>query len=378
MQFKKTEELKTGMRLARPIYNKNGVLLYERNFKLTEQGIASIRNFGLIGLFILEPAEPVPLMTKEDLEFERFETVCVFTIQEELNKIFTMHKVVKMQMLVNNIMRTYGHLDKKINFVQNLRSKEDYIYKNALNTAILATILCNKMNLKVEERLDTITAALLHNIGEMSLLLEFWEKEEPELTARDAIHNARVRGFDVIDDLFAATPAVRRICSQALKLLEGAEYGTEILDVNKAVMGAKVLAVAEIFDAMTAMQLNRAPESEIATLKYLFAHPESYDKSVVDALISSINILTPGISVELSTGEKALILAENQSDILRPMVLGFHDNTIMDLSNKALYDDVEIVDIMKTMDNRHILDTDSLKKQGFAVEEPEYVKVDEA
>ena len=67
MQFKRTEDLKTGMRLARPIYNRDGVLLYERNSKLTTQGIVSIRTFGLIGIYILEPAEPVPPMTPEDI-----------------------------------------------------------------------------------------------------------------------------------------------------------------------------------------------------------------------------------------------------------------------------------------------------------------------
>lgn len=57
MQFVKVEDLKEGMRLARPIYNKQGVLLYEQDSKLTQQGIASIVKFGLIGIFILEPAE---------------------------------------------------------------------------------------------------------------------------------------------------------------------------------------------------------------------------------------------------------------------------------------------------------------------------------
>ena len=72
MQFVKTADLKPGMRLAKPIYNKMGVLLYERDTLLTMQGINSIENFGLIGIFILEPAEPVPPLSREDLEFEQF------------------------------------------------------------------------------------------------------------------------------------------------------------------------------------------------------------------------------------------------------------------------------------------------------------------
>jgi hypothetical protein len=49
MHFVKTEELKTGMRLARPIYNKKSILLFDRNSLLSVQAIESIRNFGLIG-----------------------------------------------------------------------------------------------------------------------------------------------------------------------------------------------------------------------------------------------------------------------------------------------------------------------------------------
>ena len=59
MHFVKTEELKTGMRLARPIYNKKSILLFDRNSLLSVQAIESIRNFGLIGVYVLEPAEPV-------------------------------------------------------------------------------------------------------------------------------------------------------------------------------------------------------------------------------------------------------------------------------------------------------------------------------
>ena len=56
MKFVKTEDLRIGLRLAKPIYNKKGVLLYERDSKITAQGIESVKNFGLIGIYILEPA----------------------------------------------------------------------------------------------------------------------------------------------------------------------------------------------------------------------------------------------------------------------------------------------------------------------------------
>ncbi len=371
MIFVKKDNLKVGMRLARPIYNKNGVLLYERNSKLTSQGIDSIRNFGLIGIFVLEPAEPVPPMTKADIEFERFQTMCVFSIQEELNKIIQTKKSVKLQIIVSNILKNYAHLEEKINFVQNLRSKEDYTYKHSLNVAILAAMMTHLLNVPVAEQLDIVTSAIIHDIGKLTAPKGIVDGEGDAEKA--AMKAAELAGFGLIESVFS-NPNIKRICTQSEKCLSSLEMGDKSA-AEKAIIGARVLAVADTFDAMTAMQFEKEPASEVAAIKHLLDHPEVFDKRVVDSLIDSINILSAGVSVELNTGEKALVITENPDNILRPMVLSFRDNSIIDLSNTSIYGDLEIKDIMKTMDNRHVMNTDMLKQQGIKVEEPQYVDV---
>lgn len=373
MIFVKRDDLKTGMRLARPIYNKNGVLLYERNSKLTSQGINSIKNFGLIGIFVLEPAEPVPPMTKDDIEFERFQTMCVFSIQEELERILQTKRALKTQVITANVIKSYGHLDKKINFLQNLRSKEDYIYKHSLNVSILCAMITHVMNLPVSEQLDSVTAAIVHDIGRLAASKSIILMEEMTEQEKEYMRSAEIAGFNLLEQVFATAPNIKRICLQTQKNLENLEKERESI-LPKMVMGAKVMSVAETFDTMTAMQFDREPSSEVAALKFLLDNPKFFDEKVVTALINSINILFPGVSVELSNGEKALVLSENPSNILRPMLLGFHDNRIIDLSNVRRYRDLEIVDIMKTMDNRYVMDVDYLKKRGFYIEESAYEK----
>ena len=103
MRFVRTDDLKPGMRLARPIYNKNGVLLYERNTKLTVQGIYSVKNFGLIGIYILEPAEPLPPMTEDDIEFERFQTMSIFTLRAALKAVAAEKKSMELGKLTRDI-----------------------------------------------------------------------------------------------------------------------------------------------------------------------------------------------------------------------------------------------------------------------------------
>lgn len=376
MLFVKTDELKKGMRLARPIYNKDGVLLYERNSKLTIQGIISIKNFGLIGIFILEPAEPVPPMTQADIDFERFQTMYVFSIQEELDKILQTKRLYKMPTIAANIVKSYGHLDKKINFVQNLRSKEDYLYKHSLNVAILCAMITHRMNMRLDEQADTVQAAIVHDIGKLTVPKNIKGKDILTPEEQEAVRMAQIQGHNLIDIVFSSSPNVKRICAQALRALESLESGEDISSM-KMVKGAKVLAVAETFDTMTAMQVEKAPDSEVAAIKHLLENPQVYDSDVVRALIRSINILAPGVSVELNTGEKALVLNANEQNVLEPMILMFGDNSIVDLSDRERFGDLEIKDIMKTMDNRYVMDIDLLKRQGFKVEEPEYVAVRE-
>lgn len=373
MLFVKRDDLKTGMRLARPIYNKDGVLLYERNSKLTSQGIESIKNFGLIGIFVLEPAEPVPPMTQADIDFERFQTMNVFSIQAELESVLMTRRLAKMPTIVANIIKNYGHLDKKINFVQNLRSKEDYIYKHSLNVAILCAMITHVLNMKVDEQLEAVQAAIIHDIGKMTVPKNIMEKDILSPEEQSTVHAAQIQGHNIIDIAFSSSPNIKRICSQAQKALDSLETGEDISSM-KMVNGAKVLAVAEAFDTMTAMQIEKEPESEVAALKHLLDNTRVFENKIVSGLIRSINILYPGVSVELNTGDKALVLTANEQNILEPMILMFGDNSIVDLSNRTMFGDLEIKDIMKTMDNRHVMDMDLLKKQGIKVEEPEYVE----
>ncbi len=87
MLFIESQDIKPGMRLAKPVFNRNGVLLFDRNTKLTIQNIVNLNNFGLIGIFILEPAEPLPPISKEELEFEQLQTFYMFRLRDNLVNI---------------------------------------------------------------------------------------------------------------------------------------------------------------------------------------------------------------------------------------------------------------------------------------------------
>ena len=96
-------------------------------------------------------------------------------------------------------------------------------------------------------------------------------------------------------------------------------------------------------------------------MTFLHKHNSTYNPLVVNALAECIHILPTGSCVDLSDGEKALVLEENAADFTRPMILKFSNNVIYDLSDPIISKSLHIIDIMKTMDNRIAIDEETLK-----------------
>lgn len=361
MKFISADELKIGMRLAKPIYNKNGVMLYERDTKLTSQGISSIKNFGLIGIYILEPAEPLPPITEEDREFERFQTMAVFTIKEFMEEIVKDKKPSKLESLATEIAKNYGRHPGKIAFNQNLRSSEDNVYKHSLNVAILAAAIAGKMDMPMSVSHEVIIASLLHDIGCLNIPVQIKLKSVSEYTDEDIkmINKCRDEGYRLLRENADFDTGIMRDISYLHR---------EIKDMNEkktsdenAEIAVSILKVAYMYDTLTAMKYGEEPKSDIEAYKYLRHPMNGMNQEVVKALTRAINIVPAGCSVQFENGEKGIVLTENEDDILRPFVLSFKDNRVYNLADGSVFAQYQIKDILKTLDNRHIM-SDEYKK----------------
>lgn len=361
MIFVKSDELKTGMRLAKPIYNKSGVMLYERNSKLKSQSIVSIKNFGLIGVYILEAAEPVPPMTEDDIEFERFQAMSIFAIRDIMDAMSKRKRSPELYQFADRVLKNYGSLHRKINFIQSIRSKEDYVYKHTLNTTILCAMMTYKMKMELTRQIDVVVAALLHDIGTLLIPINLRYKNHSELSEEDIVkintyHIAALQMFNQNKDLSAE---VVKIVTDIIKYLHpGIVKPNEVPEFMP--LGADILKVAYTYDNMTAMNFEGEPNSEIIAVRHLMDNYMEFAPDVVDSLLASINILSPGTCVELTNGDKGLVIAVNNSNVLEPFVLSFRDNKIHNLIDSK--ESLQIKDIMKTMDNRYVIDTNLLSE----------------
>lgn len=154
---------------------------------------------------------------------------------------------------------------------------------------------------------------------------------------------------------------VPRLITQMQELYTS-ESDAEIPAALKESVNANILYVADAYDRMTAMKSFEEPTSEVKAVRELLADEERYNKKIVNALIHGISILYPGVCVELTNGEKGLVVTENEDNIFEPIVLDFRNNNLYDLSDPSVKQTVEIADVMKTMDNRIKLDKNLLEE----------------
>jgi len=366
MRFVRTDDLTKGMRLAKPVYNRNGVLLYDRNTKLTKQGINSIQNFGLIGIYILEPTEPLPPMSEDDIEFERFQTMSVFGIKEDLQNINKGKAPVNINNITNIIIKNFAKKSYKANFQQNHRSCEDYIYKHSLSVAILSTLMCERLDVTFEDMKNVVYAALIHDVGKLNIPAsinvkkELDEEEKNTVTAQEKLGVKNIAGFDP----GVLNPEVKKLVSQKFELQNP--------DMDKAKMDtypliARILQAAEEYDGLTAMKLGEDPVSDIVAIRKMEAS-DVYSEKLMDALLDSLKILTPGVCIELSNGTSGLVIKGNSKDVFKPMVLCFNDNQLYDFEKSNVRDTIQIKDAMKTLDRRVKIDPllieEYMKKYG--------------
>ena len=233
--------------------------------------------------------------------------------------------------------------------------------KHVTNTAILCALISAQVYYTPSEQEELVMAALLHDIGKLLLPGKVREKyDDYDTNDLIIVNKFQHDGLGLIRPEMGIDSGVRRIIAQIHKM----EYGdsSNSTDIGKPLKSTRILKVANLFDTMTCMKLKQEAISEIAAIKYLLLNKDEFDEEIVGALIKSIKILTPGVCIELTNHEKGLVISENPQNILRPVVLGFTTNMIYDLSNNGVYRRYQIIDIMKTMDNRIKVDRARLEE----------------
>lgn len=371
MKEYQTKDLLPGMVTAIPVRTKRGQLIINPNVELTRTLISRLEFYGIASVQITEnkqvatpmetPKDPAYFPAKSPVsapspvsdasysqklksspEFQRFQVD--FTLRsQDLKNCFdaylsdggTVNKeelLSKTISLVNPKQTTLDVFD----MLHNMRQVNDSTYAHSLNVAIISRIIGKWLHFSNEE-LDTLTlAGLLHDIGKTKIPDEVLNKDV-KLTDEEfqMIRNHPKYGYDILK----SQPLNSHIKKAALmhhERCDGSGYpmGLTMEEIDDY---ALIIAIADVYDAMTAARSYRAPLCPFEVIaEFEKDGLQKYKPKYILTFLENIANAYQNNRVMLSDGTSARIVLLNHRRLSKPLVQ-LDDGACIDLEKSPLY-----------------------------------------
>lgn len=204
-----------------------------------------------------------------------------------------------------------------------VRSWDEYTYVHSLNVALLGGFLAARLAPGQPEVAECMAiGGILHDLGKARVPKTILNKPgaltdtEFEIIKRHTVYGEELAIENGVTD------------SRILAVIRGhherysGEGYPDALMKDRISLEAKIAAVADVFDALTAKRVYKEPiESRVAVSMMIENMGTHFDPDVVRVLLVSIGLYPPGTAVELSDGSIGVVVGSRGRDLLRPQVL---------------------------------------------------------
>jgi len=321
MKYVSYKDLQPGMCIARPIYGEDGQVLLNSGVILNENYIARLYGNGIPGAFVL---------TDHDEEVEVPELVTQRTRQSVIGHVkhvfesIELGKTFDMTPLGESVAAIVDEITANPNILINLtdiRTFDGNIFAHCVNVCILSIIIGIKFNLNELELRELAIGAILHDIGKISIPPQILQKRGPLTQSEfDLVKRHTVNGWHILRNNNGIPLLSAHIAYQHHEQPNGKGYPRELLD-EQIYLYAKIVAVADAYDAMTSARVYRQGMMPFQALRVIRQLREiQFNTTAADFLISSVVPYPIGTRVLLSSAEIGVVVDVNIEDRERPVV----------------------------------------------------------
>jgi len=250
--------------------------------------------------------------------------------------------------------------------VHQLRNDEDSlyvrIYKHSLSVSVISMALGQFLSLPKEDILSLGKCAVLHDIGMFFAPVDLLKKTDTlDQYEFEMVKKHTNLGYNALKKLGITDKVLCEGVACHHERLNGLGYPLG-LQGDKIPLWSRIIAVADVYDAMTNPRPHRLPLSPSEAYEYMMANAHtSFEYDIVMALLRRIEFYPVGVCVELSNKNIAVVLDNSQSK-LRPIVRIVNSNAYIDLNKDQNFLDVTII---RTVKLREILDYEERKTSKF-------------
>lgn len=337
-----------GMVVTDDVYTPDNHLVIAKNTTLTDKIIARLEFYSIEEIWVKSIANPKVIIEDEQSSyfnkirtsegFKRFHLAYTNTIsdfRESINKVIKEKIDLDIRKLladISNILLLCNSSIELLNMLHCIRNYDDTTYVHSLNVALISNVIGRWLNFSQNDLENITLAGLLHDIGKIFIPSSIITKPA-KLTAEeyDTVKQHTVRGYQILMD----KNIDERIKKTALMHHErcdgsGYPYG---LHADQIEPFARLVAIADVYDAMTCARVYRGPMCPFEVLSIFETEGfTKYDPAFITTFLEGIAQTYIHNTVKLSNGMTGEIVLINKIELSKPVVLV--GDTFIDLSKQ--------------------------------------------
>ncbi len=318
MLYLPIDTLKVGTKLQTDIYffHSEKVAMLKKGHVITQTFIDRIKNLKTPGVYIKEPKVKLPKadpLIKKELKKKALDV---------LKDTFETHDVVPVENLVavaDELVDTISSNKDVFVNIMDLKSYDDYTFHHSISVAVISIAIGRQMELPPVALRQLALCSLLHDIGKIDVPKVLINKPA-KLTEEEytQVQEHALYGLTYLKDHNIDIEAIQLGVVSHHERYDGEGYPQRLSGDNIPLFG-RIIAIADVFDALTSKRPYREPMPPADAAEYIMGNSGiAFDHEIVKAFMQSMEFYPPGTFIGLSTGQTAVVLRSEHP--LRPVI----------------------------------------------------------
>lgn len=204
--------------------------------------------------------------------------------------------------------------------LQQLQHFNAHIFSHAVNVSVLAMAIGIEQELDAQTLEELALGALLHDVGEMRLPLNLFRKGDAlSAPERALLHQHPGLGLTMLNGSPEITETIRRIIVEHHERYDGSGYPSHARGETIAPL-SQLIGLVDVYDTLVTSRYGRpaiTPPQAIRQI-YKLGLAGQFHKSQVEHMIQCLGVYPIGSLVELSTGERAVVVSTRPELSVKP------------------------------------------------------------
>jgi HD-GYP domain-containing protein (c-di-GMP phosphodiesterase class II) len=327
MRFVPVNCIKEGAIVGKKLFGKSGEVLLNTGTVIQSSFIEKIKEHGYNGIYIeddLSKDIEVVSLISDELKFKAIMTLKDTFSSIEKDKILSKNNIKNLSTIVDNILEEIlSNKDLLINIID-IKAFDDYTYYHSVNVSLLSIVIGISLNLNKATLNNLGLAAILHDIGKVFIDKNILNKSGCLTKEEYEIIKAHPnKGYEYLKTINHFPAQVYTGILHHHEKYNGNGYPLSLKGDNICLLG-KIIAVADVYDAMTSNRPYRKALLPSEAIEYLMGACGSlFDGEIVKCFIEKISPYPLGTLVQLSNNAIGLVLENYKDCCLRPKVRVF-------------------------------------------------------